>query len=123
MTRPALTVRLLAVSVGLVTSAGTLAAPGHADTTGNSFLAALNNAGVAYDDPASTVSLGQSICPMLVQPGGSLASVASSVSGTNGMSPDAAGLFTSVAMAMFCPAMISSQATGNSPIPLRIPGL
>lgn len=116
-------VGVLAVCAGLVTGAATLAAPAHADAAGDSFLAALNNAGVGYNDPASTVALGQSICPMLVQPGGTFASVASSMGGNTGMSPPVAGLFTSIAISMFCPAMISSLANGNMASPLQIPGL
>ena len=53
-----------------VATAISLAAPAHADPlTDNSFLSALTNAGIGYNDPASTQSLGQSICPMLVEPG------------------------------------------------------
>jgi hypothetical protein len=101
-----------AVSIGVVTAAATLAAPAHADP-GSAFLSALSNAGVGYNDPASTVALGQSICPMLAQPGGTFASVASGVTGNNGMSPDMAGMFTSIAISMFCPAMVSNIANGN----------
>ena len=112
----AMAVRLLAVSVGLITATATLAAPAHADTVSgaDSFLAALNNAGVAYNDPASTVELGQSICPLLVQPGATFATIASSVAG-NGMSAPLTGLFTSIAISTFCPAMMSSLANGNLP--------
>jgi hypothetical protein len=99
-TRIPLGLRFLAVSVGLVTAAATLAAPAQADPVSDSFLAALNNAGVSYNDPTSAVDLGQQICPMLVQPGGSFASVASNMAGNNGMSPMMAGLFTSIAISM-----------------------
>ena len=45
---------------------------------GNAFLRALTNAGVPFSQPDSTMALGQSVCPMLVQPGGSFDSVVSS---------------------------------------------
>jgi hypothetical protein len=117
-------VRVLAVSVGLA-AAATFSVPAHADTVSDAFLNALNNAGVSYNDPATTVALGQSICPMLVQPGGNFATVASSMAGNNGISASMAGLFTSIAIGMYCPAMMSSFANGNMPmpIPFQIPGL
>src|ERR1700681_1199292 len=92
--RQPMAIRVLAVSVGLITAAATLAAPAQADPVSDAFLGALNNAGVGYNDPGSTVALGQSICPMLAQPGGSFASAASSITGNNGISADMAGLFT-----------------------------
>jgi hypothetical protein len=115
-------VRVLAASVGLA-AAATFSVPAHADTLSDTFLNALNNAGVAYNDPATAVSLGQSICPMLVQPGGNFATVASSLAGNNGISANMAGLFTTIAIGMYCPAMMSSIANGNMPFPLQIPGL
>ena len=118
---PALGAPLL--TVALVGAATPLAAPARADAIGDSFLSALNNAGVGYGDPANTVALGQSICPMLAQPGGSFASVASGMAGNNGMSPPMAGLFTSIAISMFCPAMVSSLANGNFAAPFGLPGL
>jgi Protein of unknown function (DUF732) len=109
---PGIAVRWSALSIGVVSAAATLAAPAHADPLGDSFLSALTNAGVGYNDPASTVALGQSICPMLSQPGGTFAGVASNVAG-NGLSPPMAGLFTQIAISMFCPAMVANIASGN----------
>lgn len=99
--------RVLAVAVGLAAAVHMCAAPAHADMVGDSFLTALNNAGVTYNDPEGTVALGQSICPMLVAPGGTFTNAASSVVDHNGMSPEMAGLFTVLAIATYCPAMIS----------------
>ncbi len=119
----------VAVSVGAITTTALLPAPAHADTTGDSFLSALNNAGISYDDPANAVALGQSICPMLAQPGGNFASVASSMAG-NGISADMVGLFTSIAISMYCPSMIDSFANGGwlqngglPALPFQVPGL
>ena len=103
--QPAL--RFLALTTGMAAAAATLAAPIRADMMGNAFLAALTNAGVSYSQPASTMALGQSVCPMLFQPGGSLDSVASTVADNNGMSHDAAGVFTLIAIATYCPAVLA----------------
>ncbi len=78
----------------------------------NSFLSALSNAGVGYGDPSSATSLGQSVCPMLVQPGQSFASVASSM-GNQGINPAMASFFTGIAIQMYCPQMMSSIADGS----------
>src|SRR6185312_5422240 len=86
----------IAVSVGVIAAAGVAAPPAQADTMGDAFLSALNNAGVGYNDPSNAVQLGQSICPLLSQPGGSFARAASSIA-NNGVSPDMADLFTSIA--------------------------
>jgi hypothetical protein len=98
----------------MTAAAATSAAPAHADPTSDSFLAALNGAGVGYNDPASTVALGQSVCPMLVEPGKSFASVASSVGAApNGISPDMAAFFTGIAISMYCPSMMSGIGNGT----------
>jgi hypothetical protein len=103
---------LTATLVGAATAV-TLAAPAYADPiTDNSFLSALTNAGIGYNDPASTEQLGQSICPMLVEPGKSLASVYSTVS-NNGINPDMAAFFTGIAISMYCPSMMSSIGNGT----------
>jgi hypothetical protein len=127
--------RNLTVTLVGVATAVTLAAPAHADPIADdSFLNALTNAGIGYNDPASTEQLGQSICPMLVEPGKSMASVYSTVS-NNGISPDMAAFFTGIAISMYCPSMMSSigngtflnQLSGLNGLPglngLQIPGL
>ena len=89
------------------------AAPAQADPpVDTNFLNALTNAGIGYGDPASTEKLGQSICPMLVEPGKSMASVYSTVS-NNGISPDMAAFFTGIAISMYCPSMMSSLGNGT----------
>ena len=99
--------QLLAAAVGVGALAATPAAPIRADMMGNAFLSALTNAGVPYSQPASTLALGQSVCPMLVAPGGSFDSVVATMAQGKGMSYDSAGVFTVVAIATFCPAMIA----------------
>jgi hypothetical protein len=95
-----------------VATAVTVAAPAQADPTNDSFLSALSNAGIGYNDPNATTALGQAVCPMLVEPGKSFASVASSV-GNNGISPDMAAFFTGIAISMYCPSMMTSLGNGT----------
>lgn len=105
--------RNLTVTLVGVATAVTVAAPAHADpTTDTSFLNALTNAGIGFNDPASAEQLGQSICPMLVEPGKNLASVYSTVS-HNGVNPDMAAFFTGIAIQMYCPSMMSSIGNGT----------
>ncbi|MET0703103.1 MAG: DUF732 domain-containing protein [Mycobacterium sp.] len=98
--------------VAVAAAAATTAAPADADTTSDAFLDALNKAGVGYNNPVDAVSLGQTVCPMLVQPGQSFASVASSV-GNNGISPAMASFFTGIAISAYCPSMVSSIGDGT----------
>jgi hypothetical protein len=105
--------RNLTVTLVGVATAVTVAAPAHADpTTDTSFLDALTNAGIGFNDPASAEQLGQSICPMLVEPGKNLASVYSTVS-HSGVNPDMAAFFTGIAIQMYCPSMMSSIGNGT----------
>src|SRR5690348_11939784 len=69
----------LALSVGIVGAAATLAAPAQADPGGDAFIGALSSAGLSGIDPATAVSVGQSVCPMLSEPGQQMADVASGV--------------------------------------------
>jgi len=105
--------RNLTVTFVGVATAVIVAAPVHADPTNdNSFLSALTNAGIGYNDPASTETLGQSICPMLVEPGKSMASIYSTVT-NNGINPDMAAFFTGIAISMYCPSMMQSLGNGT----------
>ncbi len=79
-----LTLRSLAASAGIAPR------PRRA-STGNpvddAFIAALNNAGVNYGDPVDAKALGQSVRPILAEPGGSFnAAVASVAARAQGMS-------------------------------------
>jgi hypothetical protein len=122
-THKPMAIRSLAVAIGVAAAAATLAAPAQANSVDDGFLSALNGAGVNYGDPGSTVALGQSVCPMLAQPGGSFASAASSLTGNNGMSPAMAELFTSIAISAYCPSMMASIANGNVPSLPQLPGV
>jgi hypothetical protein len=106
--RPALRFVALtaAIAVASVASA-TLAAPIRADVVGNAFLAALTNAGVPYSEPATTTALGESVCPMLFLPGSSFDVIAARMADDSGMSHDAAGAFTIIAIGTYCPAVLA----------------
>jgi hypothetical protein len=103
---------MAAVTTGVFMAAAAGIAPVHADNGNDAFLDALNNAGVGYSDSNATAALGQAICPILAQPGGNFAQAASTVTGS-GISPGMAGLFTTLAIQMYCPTMISQMAGGD----------
>ena len=107
--------RFLGVTTGVAGLTAALAAPVHADLMGNAFLRALTNAGVSVSQPDSTTALGQSVCPMLVQPGGSFDSVISAMADSGRMSNDVAGVFTVVAIATYCPAVLTPLLSDRLP--------
>ena len=114
----------LAASAGLMSMAAMFAAPAQADPIDDSFLSALGGSGVNVVDPGSATALGQSVCPMLVQPAGSIASAASALTGSNGgMSPEMADLFARVAVSVYCPQMMSQAVQGQVPTLPQIPGV
>ncbi|WP_260736972.1 DUF732 domain-containing protein [Mycobacterium sp. SMC-2] len=99
--------RVLGVSACVAGLAAPLAAPVRADMRGNAFLMALSNAGITYPHPNSALALGQSVCPMLVTPGQSFDSVTAEMQQRSGLGYESAGLFTIVAVANYCPAVIA----------------
>ena len=104
--------RTLTTTLVGVATAFSLAAPASAEPVDTTFLNALNDAGITYGDPMSTEKLGQSICPMLVDPGKNLASVYSNVS-NNGINPDMAAFFTGIAISAYCPQMMTQIGNGT----------
>jgi hypothetical protein len=106
------TFQVAAVAVGVFAAAMSSIAPASADEGNDAFLHALSGAGVGFGDPNSTAALGQTICPILAQPGGNFAQAASTVTGS-GISPGMAGLFTTIAIQMYCPTMVNQMANGD----------
>lgn len=98
---------MLGAVTGLAALGAALSAPIRADMLGNAFLSALTTAGISYSQPAPTLALGESVCPMLFTPGGSFDAVAARMAESNGMSREMAGKFTIVAIATYCPAVIA----------------
>ena len=78
--------RPVVVSVGIIVAAVTWATPGRADV-GDSVATVLNTVGIGNNGPVSSViaQIGQSICPLLVQPGSNFASSATQMSGNGGL--------------------------------------
>lgn len=97
---------LLALTSGAFGAAASVAAPIQADMMGNAFLTALSNAGIPYSQPASTMALGRSVCPMVFEPGGTFDAISARMAEITGMPRDAAAKFTIVAIATYCPALI-----------------
>jgi len=93
-----------------------------ADPGGDVMGPVLDGAGIGNNGPVSSAiaQMGQSICPMLVKPGGSLASNAAEISGHGGLAPPMAGFLASMAIQSQCPGFMTSVANGNMPFP--IPG-
>lgn len=107
--------RLLGATAGVAGLTAGLAAPVHADLMGDAFLRALTNAGVPFSQPDSTMALGESVCPMLVTPGASFDAVVAATAAANGMSHEAAGVFTIIAIATYCPAVLAPLLTNRLP--------
>ncbi|KKW64525.1 hypothetical protein BST23_08605 [Mycolicibacterium elephantis] len=121
-----LRLRVVAVGAGLAAAATALAAPAQADPADESFLAALRGAGMTIDNPVDMVALGESVCPMLVEPGKNLAKVYTQVT-DSGIPPDIAAFFTGIAISSYCPQMLASVGNGTVldwlPAARAIPGL
>ncbi|WP_395311351.1 DUF732 domain-containing protein [Mycobacterium sp. AMU20-3851] len=90
-----------------------VAAPASADSVADSFLTALDQAGVTAPTAVDKVALGQSVCPMLSEPGQNAANVAARVADTAGMPLGPATMFTGVAISMFCPAAVAGIGDGK----------
>ncbi len=113
--------RISLVAAGAACTAMVAAAPASADPT-TDFIDSLGSAGIGAGDPTQAADLGQSVCPMLSQPGQDLADTASKVADAGGMSLGPATMFTGLAISAFCPGAMKSIANGESPIPLDLLG-
>nr|WP_249025736.1 DUF732 domain-containing protein [Mycobacterium intermedium] len=121
-----MTIRLLTASAGiLAASAVFAAAPAEASPVDDAFLNALNNAGINYGDPVNAEALGQAVCPILSQPGGSFNKAASTiVARQSGLNQGMAEAFTSIAISMYCPQLMANVANGTLPDSLQqLPGV
>ncbi|WP_319449381.1 MULTISPECIES: DUF732 domain-containing protein [unclassified Mycobacterium] len=115
-------IAVLAMSAGVVAAALFGAAPAQADPVADDFLSNLSAAGLTDIDPATAVSVGQDVCPMLAEPGQQMADVAGDVSEAIGKPLGPATMFTGLAITIFCPGAVSSLANGDTPIPLDFLG-
>jgi hypothetical protein len=112
--------------VGLASCAALigLAVPAHADPAGNasgsdaSFLTALKQAGITYQDPNVAIDVARRACQLMDQ-GNSEADVIKNVSTSNpGFTMDGAGQFTMIAASAFCPQHLGQPVTQTPPTPL-----
>jgi Protein of unknown function (DUF732) len=112
--------RPLVVTLGIAAAALLWPAHAHADV-GDAGTSAANGIGIGNNGPVSTAiaGIGQSICPMLVQPGGKLASMATQLSGHDGLAPTIAGFVVSTAIQTQCPSWMTSLANGDMPAGLQ----
>jgi Protein of unknown function (DUF732) len=117
-----LTVRVLVGAGFLITAAALLSPPADADPNDDNFIDALSHAGIEYGEPGNAMAVGQSICPMLAQPGGSFAAAASGVA-HRGMSPQLAQMFTTIAIQTYCPEEMANILGGNVSGPQQFPGM
>ena len=85
--------------------------------------AALTAPAVALADPGADAIAqpGQSVCPMLVQPGSDIASNLTQFSGNGGFAPLIVGSLAAAAIQSQCPGVVNSVANGN--LPISLPGL
>ncbi len=117
-----LAVRAL-IGIGcLITVATAFSATGEADPSDDNFIDALSHAGIEYGEPGNAMAVGQSICPMIAQPGGSFAAAASGVA-HRGMSPQLAKMFTTIAIQTYCPDEMANILGGNASGLQQIPGV
>jgi hypothetical protein len=125
--------RPVIVSVGIVIAAVTWATPAHADGVGDLISPVLNTVGIGNNGPVSSAiaQIGQSICPMLVQPGSNFASTATNMSGNGGLASPIAGFLAGQAIQSQCPAFMTAISNGTmpfglsgagSPSPFGLPG-
>lgn len=116
-------IRLITTFAGVAATASMLAAPAQADPTADAFLNAVTNAGLGgTTDPTNLVAVGQSVCPMLSDPGQNAADVVAKVADSTGMSFGGANPFTGLAISFLCPRVMESIGGGQSSIPLGLLG-
>lgn len=115
-------IAIAATTVGIVGSL-VVAGPASADAGVDAFNNALSNADMMLPNGSDPVALGQSVCPMLAQPGQTLADAAAKVADTSGMSLGPATMFTGFAISSFCPGVVGALGRGESPLPLGLLGL
>ncbi|WP_197513980.1 DUF732 domain-containing protein [Mycobacterium sp. 1165178.9] len=117
--------RTVVMLAGCAALIGT-AAPAYADPVGTSgadasFIAALNKAGITYQDPAAAVGVGKRAC-QLMDEGSPQVEVIKSVSSSNpGFTVDGAAQFTMIAASAYCPQHLGQQVTQTRPAPTPQP--
>ncbi|MCH9735392.1 MAG: DUF732 domain-containing protein [Actinomycetia bacterium] len=101
------------VAWAALVSATMTAAPAQADTGLDVFLRALDRYGLGSIDPATAARVGESVCPMLVEPGQNAADIAAGVSEALGRPIGLATIFTGLAIEAFCPRAVTALTDGR----------
>lgn len=102
-----------AVAVAAVVAATMSAAPAQADTGIDVFLGALDHYRLGDIDPATAVRVGESVCPMLAEPGQGVANVAARVADELGRPLGPATMFTGLAIQILCPRAVGALTDGQ----------
>lgn len=116
-----MTAPVLAMTVGLTVGAVSVAAPAQAEPIDTTFVNAIENVGLNFDNPQTAMDLGRQACDSLSQPGQNAADVAAKIADSTGFSLGGASMFTGIAISMLCPAVVGAINTGQMPS-LPIPG-
>jgi hypothetical protein len=113
--------RFLVMLAGFAVVLG-VATPAHADPGPDaSFLAALKQAGITFQDPTVAIAVGKKACELMDQ-GNPEAGVIKSVSSSNpGFTNDGAAQFTMIAASAYCPQHVGQPVTQASPPPQQSP--
>ncbi|MGB0435926.1 MAG: DUF732 domain-containing protein [Mycobacterium sp.] len=101
------------VASAAVVAATISAAPAQADSTTDIFLGALNHYRLGDIDPATAIRIGESVCPMLAEPGQNTADVAARVAEELGRPIGAATMFTDLAIQILCPPAVNALTDGR----------
>ena len=88
------------------------AAPAQADPTTDAFLSTLQHYRLGDIDPATAVRVGQTVCPMLSEPGQNAANVAADIADDLGRPLGPATMFTGLAISIFCPRAVNALTDG-----------
>ncbi|MBW0013935.1 DUF732 domain-containing protein [Mycobacterium sp.] len=107
MKRLLLTLTCLAAAIGA-------AAPAHADSVDDAFLAALQAAGITYPDPARVIGAARWVCQAVGQ-GTAMADVVKTVQAQNTrLQGDNAAKFTAIAATAYCPEALPNTRAGGA---------
>lgn len=106
--------RFLSILAGAVAIVG-MAIPAHADSDDGAFLAALNKAGITYQNPDRAIKAAQKVCD-LVSSGTSEADIIKDLHELNpAFTMAKAAEFVQAAAVVYCPARLSTSDGGTNP--------
>ena len=111
--------QLLALA-GLAAVIG-MAAPAHADSTDDSFIASVKAAGITFSDPDAVVGAGKWVCDK-VNGGTDMSDVVKTLTSKNAsLNPDKASKFAAIAANAYCPDASSTTSSTPSESPSETP--